>query len=800
MQVSHVRDHVTHAVIGAQKPIDFGISDSPEFFHILSSTLYSNQKLAVVREVLCNAWDAHIEAGYTDRAVEVTLTETHLTIRDFGSGIHDDAMGPIYGVYGGSTKKANGKVTGGFGLGCKAPFAYGDHFQVTSWHEGRKTIYNLSKSSAEVQGKPSITPIVSIPSDETGLEVKIPIQSADQFEFKRLIQRVALQGEILTNLNGDRLVMLPFSKMTQDFLVCPLSLIGSQIAVRYGNVIYPVENHDAYRAEYENIFNMLRWGMSEEGIVFQAPPHSISVTPSRESLSMQEHTITTLKKLLSDFDKLRASNYAVESLEVARKAVASALTKKEYHAVLNPEPKLVGRFGQDERDKILWNIKDVLQTFVARNYPQDSSFRYKDLLQRVDALIDDKFGNVNLLKSYRSELIRAFRRKRLHDPSDWLQRKVLGPLLYDMKGTGLNPRKLTVYSHHNNQKRWDVPSFVSAQSFQKLSLPNLLPFLRSIIVLTHNQQDVIDRVGNFPEMQSLGNPSDVIVYSVPRNTTKVKEARAFFDKPGVVFIDLTKVHPWEAPDVVEPITQYARAPKRKGLPTLSSLYQSNDIINMNLLEREGKEDCTIKRIEDPEVVVQLPRTSYHYLNGFGVQTNIIAAKWGDKIGIATNATQLHKYLKKGAAELEPWVVEQVVTCLNTDKKLQRALTFKAPDFNSNLLEDVFELVYSDDELKKRFGIRYNLDQHQNDMITLWNSISNWYGVDVKYPSVAALRAKLKEIEPHKNIDKLRKLVLKSELIRIINTITVRRKLQSDELSDDQKKKARSLFIQALTTK
>lgn len=62
MQVNHTADHITHAFIGGHKTIEFGISNSAEFFQILSSTLYSDQHLAVAREVLCNAWDAHIRA------------------------------------------------------------------------------------------------------------------------------------------------------------------------------------------------------------------------------------------------------------------------------------------------------------------------------------------------------------------------------------------------------------------------------------------------------------------------------------------------------------------------------------------------------------------------------------------------------------------------------------------------------------------------------------------------------------------------------------------------------------------
>jgi hypothetical protein len=44
------------------------------------------------------------------------------------------------------------------GLGCKSPFAYTDNFQVTLFCDGVRTIYNMSKSSAAVGGKPSIVP------------------------------------------------------------------------------------------------------------------------------------------------------------------------------------------------------------------------------------------------------------------------------------------------------------------------------------------------------------------------------------------------------------------------------------------------------------------------------------------------------------------------------------------------------------------------------------------------------------------------------------------------------------------
>lgn len=173
MQVAHQTDFVTHAVLGGKTDISFGISDDPAFFQILSSALYKDPMLAMVRETICNAWDAHIDSGCVDTPLTITLDDEHLIIRDYGKGIPDALIGPIYGVYGASTKKKDGRQTGGFGLGCKSPFAYTDHFEVISHHEGVRTIYRMSKSSAEKMGKPSIVPIASFPTQETGIQVKI---------------------------------------------------------------------------------------------------------------------------------------------------------------------------------------------------------------------------------------------------------------------------------------------------------------------------------------------------------------------------------------------------------------------------------------------------------------------------------------------------------------------------------------------------------------------------------------------------------------------------------------------------
>src|SRR5690606_6786252 len=117
-QVTHKEDHSTHLVMSPQSTIQVSMVDSPELMHLLSSALYKNPQYALVRETLCNADDAHKEAG-VEQPIEVTITEDSLIIRDFGKGIPKEEIGKIYGTYGLSTKKGLSGSTGGFGLGSK---------------------------------------------------------------------------------------------------------------------------------------------------------------------------------------------------------------------------------------------------------------------------------------------------------------------------------------------------------------------------------------------------------------------------------------------------------------------------------------------------------------------------------------------------------------------------------------------------------------------------------------------------------------------------------------------------------
>lgn len=178
MQVSHAADGVANAVIGGMGAVEMGIADTPEFYNLLSSSIYKYQMLAFIRETISNGEDAHKDAGVT-KPLQITVDDEFYTLRDFGKGIPHNLVGKVYGTYGQGTKRDRKDQIGGFGLGCKSPLAYCNNFEITIWHDGKKTIYQMSKGSKALGGKPGIIPMVQVDCDpeETGVQLRIPIQN-----------------------------------------------------------------------------------------------------------------------------------------------------------------------------------------------------------------------------------------------------------------------------------------------------------------------------------------------------------------------------------------------------------------------------------------------------------------------------------------------------------------------------------------------------------------------------------------------------------------------------------------------
>lgn len=296
-------DPTDHIHVGGSSRGNMQITDSTEFYHLLSESLYSNKRLAAIREIVCNAWDSHIASNKTDLPIEINMSDeggfTKISIRDFGTGIPNDEIIEIYGTYGNSTKRKSQLETGGFGLGSKAPFAVTGHFNVVNHRDGQATMYKVVKVGAE--GKPEVIEIFRRDSDETGIEVffNIGSEASEVSDYLTIIENVVKDGGILAKYNGDLLDRIDWDNLELPILVTEnYTKHKRSLCVKLGNVIYPLDRHNNEDLEpiSKIAFEILNRLPYDSCIVIPMPGNSIRVTPSRESLSYNEYTNANLLK------------------------------------------------------------------------------------------------------------------------------------------------------------------------------------------------------------------------------------------------------------------------------------------------------------------------------------------------------------------------------------------------------------------------------------------------------------------------------------------------------------------------
>lgn len=182
----------------------FTIKATGKAFKILSSGLYKEKILAIVRELSCNAYDAHVAAGTPDRPFDIHLPnamEPFFSVRDYGPALSPSQIGPVYTTYFESTKTDSNDLIGGLGLGSKSPFCYVDSFIVISRFEGVRRTYTCFFDENDT---PSLLLMSEEESDEeTGLEVKLPVRPINFYEFKAKAEQVYRHFEVVPNVGGN---------------------------------------------------------------------------------------------------------------------------------------------------------------------------------------------------------------------------------------------------------------------------------------------------------------------------------------------------------------------------------------------------------------------------------------------------------------------------------------------------------------------------------------------------------------------------------------------------------------------
>ena len=278
----------------------FGIEASPVAFDILSSRLYSNTTLAIVREILSNAYDAMTEAGTLEtKKIDVhfpDMMESRFIVRDYGNGLSEEEIFNLYTTFFQSTKRDSNEFTGCYGLGSKSPFAYGDSFMVESFQDGIVKKYLMAK----MDGYPKVTKLTEKETNEdNGLKITIPVPEGNKDFYYEFYKYVKYQPDLGKSINANvDFDTVEFSKEYEDDF-CKIGLV--------------MEGSNSWNAEIyiKQGMNIFKWkgDVSTYGftVVVEVPIGTFEIVPSRESLSESEANQKNFIKVKNSIQKLMSS-------------------------------------------------------------------------------------------------------------------------------------------------------------------------------------------------------------------------------------------------------------------------------------------------------------------------------------------------------------------------------------------------------------------------------------------------------------------------------------------------------------
>jgi hypothetical protein len=374
----------------------FRIKESAKAFSILSSSLYQNPIRSIIRELGCNARDAHVAAKNPEPWV-LSLPSSlspEFAVKDNGTGLSHEEVMQIYTTYFESTKTNSNDFVGALGLGSKSPFSYTDNFTVTSVKDGIKNIYSTFLTEEQI---PSIVLLDSSNTNEpNGVEVRFSVKSGDFNTFrveaiealkffdqkpKGYPNEVSNQFEIINGIEH-----VASTKKTYNSSASPLVIMGG--------VQYTFDTKNPSFEKYSTVINTSHYHM-----LIRANIGDVDIQPSRESLTMTKKTIEyicskfdeALKKIKDDIDaKINSEKIEwdrivlreqmmssgteyerrfVKSLGCAKFSIPAKYSGRRYASNVhrkNPgkADKFIGLTDQKISDSIVFVINDNKQTML----------------------------------------------------------------------------------------------------------------------------------------------------------------------------------------------------------------------------------------------------------------------------------------------------------------------------------------------------------------------------------------------------------------------------------------------------
>lgn len=310
----------------------FVIGNDAHLIKLLRDSLYSNPILAICREIASNARDAHREMGTPDRPIRINLPNLlsdDIQFQDWGPGISPVRIDTVYRQIGNSTKRDSNEETGGFGLGAKTPFAYTASFIVDtiSKIEIQFDVDRLNKANdtnftlEELLGKNIKCNYIcslggdcgpngsvkcysaDITDEPTGTTITIGVEPTDRNRFKQAVVKSTKHWNVKPELCGD--------DCDTDWPDIPAEIVSGnrwslrekigigQFAIVDG-IEYPLKISAIIEASKDSTQSSILKALSEARFYVYANTGDVSLTPSREELHYNNHTLEFLFSIVED--------------------------------------------------------------------------------------------------------------------------------------------------------------------------------------------------------------------------------------------------------------------------------------------------------------------------------------------------------------------------------------------------------------------------------------------------------------------------------------------------------------------
>ena len=283
---------------GVTDSFNFTFAFTKESFRAWSKTTYSDGVRAVIRELACNAWDAHVAVGNENTPFEIHLPTTHepwFNIRDFGTGMTHEEIKTLFAMYWGSNKRDSNRFIGALGIGSKSPFAVTDQYVVTCTKDGETRNYAAFVGKDGMPHMEQSGETAQTPNAPNGVMVQFPVDEKKIWEFENKA-KIAL--EFLPNVK----INIPgFQPHKQEYILktnkwglrkeARTAAHGYATRAIMGNVQYSVGNIDVSRT------NSLQRKILEMPIDMFFPLGGLDFTTSRETLELTDKTVAAILEM-----------------------------------------------------------------------------------------------------------------------------------------------------------------------------------------------------------------------------------------------------------------------------------------------------------------------------------------------------------------------------------------------------------------------------------------------------------------------------------------------------------------------